>query len=265
MVLLSTLWLTTSTPLEQPEGRDAEWKVVEVVNSVGRLEDRCGPQHRRRPATTDPAEGRDHDPLVPRQRVRAGDRRPAGRRSARAAVRAVLRRRRDYLTDNPSQEPEDVRDRRRNPERLLARAEVRGGRVLHRRSSRTCRSAKPPATPECDASIARKVAVLVLRLRLDPAATGLLPDRLAHPLPAQPARPALVRDRRPGAARSAAAKLSPVRRREEPHASDPSHPHRPLRRAPALLLVLAAPPAGAVAPQPVDASEQGGSRSCCSP
>src|SRR5882762_4898822 len=30
MVLLSTLWLTTNTPLESPKGRTAEWKVVEV-------------------------------------------------------------------------------------------------------------------------------------------------------------------------------------------------------------------------------------------
>jgi hypothetical protein len=30
MVLLSMLWLTTSTPLESPKGRSAEWKVVEV-------------------------------------------------------------------------------------------------------------------------------------------------------------------------------------------------------------------------------------------
>jgi hypothetical protein len=33
MVLLSTLWLTTSTPLESPKGRSAEWKVLEVDNS----------------------------------------------------------------------------------------------------------------------------------------------------------------------------------------------------------------------------------------
>jgi hypothetical protein len=35
MVLLSTLWLTTSTPLESPKGRTAAWKVVEVDNSFG--------------------------------------------------------------------------------------------------------------------------------------------------------------------------------------------------------------------------------------
>src|SRR5258706_15212876 len=34
MVLLSTLWLTTSTPLESPKGRTAAWKVVEVDKSV---------------------------------------------------------------------------------------------------------------------------------------------------------------------------------------------------------------------------------------
>src|SRR5882762_7008084 len=33
MVLLSTLWLTTSTPLESPKGRTAAWKVVEVDKS----------------------------------------------------------------------------------------------------------------------------------------------------------------------------------------------------------------------------------------
>src|SRR5437762_13739277 len=34
MVLLSTLWLTTSTPLESPKGRTAAWKVVELTDSV---------------------------------------------------------------------------------------------------------------------------------------------------------------------------------------------------------------------------------------
>src|SRR5471030_1887354 len=33
MVLLSTLWLTTSTPLESPKGRAAAWKAVEIDNS----------------------------------------------------------------------------------------------------------------------------------------------------------------------------------------------------------------------------------------
>ena len=33
MVLLSTLWLTTNTPLESPKGRAASWRVVEVDNS----------------------------------------------------------------------------------------------------------------------------------------------------------------------------------------------------------------------------------------
>jgi hypothetical protein len=33
MVLLSTLWLTTNTPLESPKGRTATWNVVEVDNS----------------------------------------------------------------------------------------------------------------------------------------------------------------------------------------------------------------------------------------
>jgi hypothetical protein len=35
MVLLSTLWLTTSTPLESPKGRTAAWRVVEVAKSFG--------------------------------------------------------------------------------------------------------------------------------------------------------------------------------------------------------------------------------------
>jgi hypothetical protein len=33
MVLLGTLWLTTSTPLESPKGRTARWQVVEVDKS----------------------------------------------------------------------------------------------------------------------------------------------------------------------------------------------------------------------------------------
>jgi hypothetical protein len=34
MVLLSTLWLTTNTPLESPKGRTAAWKMVEVDKSL---------------------------------------------------------------------------------------------------------------------------------------------------------------------------------------------------------------------------------------
>jgi hypothetical protein len=34
MVLLSTLWLTTNTPLESPKGRAASWKVVEIDKSL---------------------------------------------------------------------------------------------------------------------------------------------------------------------------------------------------------------------------------------
>src|SRR4051794_38158467 len=34
MVMLSTMWLTTATPLNSPKGREAEWKVVEVADSV---------------------------------------------------------------------------------------------------------------------------------------------------------------------------------------------------------------------------------------
>ena len=33
MVLLSTLWLTTNTPLESPKGRTASWNVIEVANT----------------------------------------------------------------------------------------------------------------------------------------------------------------------------------------------------------------------------------------
>jgi hypothetical protein len=34
MVLLSTLWLTTATPLESPKGRTAAWHVKEVVKQT---------------------------------------------------------------------------------------------------------------------------------------------------------------------------------------------------------------------------------------
>lgn len=35
MVLLSTLWMTTQTPLTSPRGRIAEWKVKQVVTDLG--------------------------------------------------------------------------------------------------------------------------------------------------------------------------------------------------------------------------------------
>src|SRR6478736_8721584 len=100
MVLLSTLWLTTSTPLESPKGRTASWKVVEVDNSFGdaklsqiRTIDQTGTELAPKAATTirsflDSAFVRVHPPVG----VKQPDQPFAQYDSATL-----------YLTDNPSQ------------------------------------------------------------------------------------------------------------------------------------------------------------------
>ena len=47
MVLLSSLWITTATPLNSPKGRPAGWKVIEVVDEPSDVEDLRGARHRR--------------------------------------------------------------------------------------------------------------------------------------------------------------------------------------------------------------------------
>ena len=46
LVLLSSLWITTATPLNSPKGRPPGWKVKEVVASPEESKIAGGPQHR---------------------------------------------------------------------------------------------------------------------------------------------------------------------------------------------------------------------------
>ena len=124
MVLLSSLWITTATPLNSPKGRPPAWKVIEVVDDPADVEDR------RR--CTNIAETRRR-----RRRRRARAAAAGDRRRARAASRPKA-------TSKPPEQPfaqfgrthrlshrlrglPDVHhDRRRHEEPLLAQPAVRG-------------------------------------------------------------------------------------------------------------------------------------------
>ena len=167
MVLLSTLWLTTSTPLESPKGRTAVWKVVEVDKSISdskidlvRSIKSTGTAIDPKSATTirsflDSAFVRVNPPVG----VEAPDQ-PYGDYQASG----------DYLTDNP--------------DAGLVTYETGGGNRLlfwhHPKYAAVavCTALKqevpfgePPATPKCDESVPRKVAVLIFdygSIRLPP-------------------------------------------------------------------------------------------------
>jgi hypothetical protein len=157
MVILSTLWLSTATPLESPKGRTATWKVVEVVKStsdskIAAVRDimQTGKAAPPQDATTqrsflDSA----FIKVTPAFGVKAPDQ-PFARFAQGAA----------YLTDNPSQH--------------LTTYETGGGNRLffwHKplyAAVNYCVAldqpvpfGKPPATPKCDPAQPRMAAVMV--------------------------------------------------------------------------------------------------------
>jgi hypothetical protein len=167
MVLLSTLWLTTSTPLESPKGRTAAWKVVEVDNSFAeskiaevRTIDQSGQAIDPKAATTirsflDSAFVKVNPPFgveAPNQ--------PFAQFSVSSG----------YLTDNPD-------------ENLVTYETGGGTRNLFWHNPKYAAVAvctaleqnvpfgEPPPTPKCDGSVPRKVAILVFdygSIRLPP-------------------------------------------------------------------------------------------------
>jgi len=167
MVLLSTLWLTTSTPLESPKGRTLAWKVVEVDKAAS--DSKIGAV---RDITTDgsPAEAADATTIrsfldsafikvVPPFGVKAPDQ-PFARFQAGS----------QYLTDNPSQ-------------KLATYVTGGGTRFIfwHRPQYavvpycvalvQTVPFGKPPPTPVCDPAQPKQVAVMVFdygSIRLPP-------------------------------------------------------------------------------------------------
>jgi hypothetical protein len=156
MVLLSTLWLTTSTPLESPKGRTAAWKVLEVDKSFAdakiaavRTIDSAGNALDPKAATTirsflDSAFVRVNPPVGVT---------PPTQPFAQYTTAS------EYLTDNPDQQ-------------LTTFVTGGGTHNLFWHNPRyaaveVCTAlvqpvpfGEPPATPKCDAS-ERKVAVLV--------------------------------------------------------------------------------------------------------
>lgn len=167
MVLLSMLWLTTSTPLESPKGRTADWKVVEVTDSFAdsklstiRTIDRDGTPLPPKAATTirsflDSAFVRVTPPLggeAPQQ--------PFAQFSASTK----------YITDDPAQ---DLKTYETGGDTRLVfwhKPKYAAVQVCTALDQQVPFGEAPPL-PKCDAAIDRKVAVLVFdygSIRLPP-------------------------------------------------------------------------------------------------
>jgi hypothetical protein len=157
MVLLSTLWLTTSTPLESPKGRTAAWKVVEVDKSVSDSKIPAVRTIVRTGDALDPTAGTTIRSFLDSAFVRVNP--PIGVEPPTQPF-AQYTQASEYLTDNPEQQ-------------LITY--VTGGGTKNffwhkpRYAAVTVCTAlvqevpfgQPPATPKCDPAVERKVAVLV--------------------------------------------------------------------------------------------------------
>ncbi|HEX4489610.1 MAG TPA: hypothetical protein VH914_00235 [Acidimicrobiia bacterium] len=155
MVLLSTLWLTTSTPLESPKGRTAAWKVKEVVKSTS--DSKIGAI--RALSETKPADTTDATTVrsfldsafvtvVPAFGV-AKPNQPFAR-FAQAA---------QYLTDNPSQQLNTYITGGRDSWYVLHTPEYAAVNFCVAKVQTVPFGAKPP-TPVCDPAQAKQVAIL---------------------------------------------------------------------------------------------------------
>ena len=207
MVLLSSLWITTATPLNSPKGRPAGWEVKEVVDDPADASDRraC----RTSPRTATPSTPRGSRSCGRRSTARSSTA-AAGRRRGTASRAAVRR----------------VRPQHRLPHRL------RGLPDVHRRAAvpRTCSGTTPryAVVEFCNtlagragaparrrrhrrATRSRPKRYVVMRVRLRvaaPTAVGLL-LHVARAVRPVPARPALVRAGRTRTSKSETA-LRPV-------------------------------------------------------
>ena len=167
MVLLSMLWLTTSTPLESPKGRTAEWKVVEVADSFAdskiaaiRTIGQNGTPLPPKAATTirsflDSAFVRVTPPLgeeAPEQ--------PFAQFSASTK----------YLTDDPTQDLKTYETGGDTRALFWHKPKYAAVQVCTALDQEVP-FGEPPPLPKCDASIDRKVAVLIFdygSIRLPP-------------------------------------------------------------------------------------------------
>ena len=156
MVLLSTLWLTTNTPLESPKGRTASWKVVDVAASPAdskisqvRGIAQNGTLLEPKVATTirsflDSAFVRVHPPLGVK---------PPTQPFAQYEQASL------YLTDNPTEGLKTYEAGGQN--RLVVWHKPKYAVVQFCTALvQTVPFGQPPATPKCDPDVAKKVAVL---------------------------------------------------------------------------------------------------------
>jgi hypothetical protein len=156
MVLLSTLWLTTSTPLNSPKGREAEWKVVEVADSFAdskiaavRTIAQSDKQLQPKAATTIRAF---LDGAFVRAAPHAGEEPPE-------QPFAEFQRSTDYITDDPTQDLKTY-ETGGGTHNLLWHNPKYAAVAVCTTLEQEVPFGEPPPTPKCDASVSRRVAVL---------------------------------------------------------------------------------------------------------
>jgi hypothetical protein len=167
MVLLSTLWLTTNTPLESPKGRTAEWKVIEVDKSTSDSKIAAVRNIKQNGSPLDPQAATTIRSFLDSAFVKVTP--PAGVKAPNQPF-AQFDQSSKYLTDNPTLD--------------LVTYEVGGGTrsvfwhkpkfaavVFCVALEQKVPFGQPPATPKCDPNQPKKVAVLIFdygSIRLPP-------------------------------------------------------------------------------------------------
>ena len=157
MVMLSTLWLTTATPLESPKGRTAAWHVVEVTDSFAHAKTKVV-----RTIKQDGAVIPDQEASTVRSFLDSAFVRKVALPGQKPAVQpfALYNGATEYLTDDKSQN--------------LTTYKIGGGPnyyFWHKpeyAAAEFCTAlvqtvpfGQPPPTPVCDASQPHKIAVLI--------------------------------------------------------------------------------------------------------
>jgi hypothetical protein len=156
MVLLSTLWLTTSTPLESPKGRTAGWKVVEVTDKFSAAKITAVRSIKTAGKLLPPQQATTIRSFLDSAFVRVT---PLPGAKAKVQPYAQFDASSQYITDDPKEGLETY--------------QIGGGPHLYfwhkpeYAAVQVCTAAvqtvpfgQPPPTPKCDPAIARKIAIL---------------------------------------------------------------------------------------------------------
>jgi hypothetical protein len=157
MVLLSTLWLTTSTPLESPKGRTAAWKVVEVDSSF--TDSKVAPVRsiKQNGKLLTPKEATTLRSFLDGAFVRVT---PLPGAETKVQPFAQYDQASQYITDVPSQDLKTYQIGGSPHLYFWHKPEYAAVQVCTA-LVQTVPFGQPPPTPRCDPAKARKVAVLV--------------------------------------------------------------------------------------------------------